>query len=153
MKAFAIGIVAAVVCGLLVWLYGLEQHRKGYQVRDTEAQIEAAQLIEQARKKEQAMALELEEAYHDAYEQNKVAQATIDTLRTDAHSLRQLITTQSKRLALSGSPTGADAVSAAAWVALEECVGRYAEVAGDADGYVEVLRKGQGWARVVSSTP
>lgn len=153
MKAFAIGIVATVAFGLMVWLYGVEQHSKGYKQRDTEAQIEAAALIEQARQKEQAMVLDLEEAYYDAYEQKKLADATIASLTADTASLRSVINSQSKRLSLTGSTTGTDAVSAAAWVALDECVREYAAVAGVADGYVEDLRKGQGWARVVSSSP
>lgn len=150
MKTFAIGVVAAVCFLLLVYLYGVQQHTKGYKQRSVEAEIEAAHLLEETRKKEHALLLELEEAYHDAYEQNKVAQATIDTLHADARSLRSVIATHRKQLTYSSTPTRADAASAAAWIALEECVGKYAEMAGVADGYVEVLRKGQGWGKVVN---
>ena len=152
-KKYLAGFLAAVGVFFLVWLYGHYQFKEGFQKRDAQATKELAALTEEARKKEQHLLLELEEAYHDAYEQEQISQATIATLSDDVDRLRRSIKAKATSAKLPSSSTGTDAVAAACWVALEESVQRYAEMAGIADGYVEDLRKGQGWAKAVSSSP
>lgn len=149
MKRFALGAVVVVILGVLVWLYGVQEHSRGYQKRSTEVELEKAVLLEQARKREHALLQELEEAYYDAYEQKKQADATIASLGSDVDRLRQTIATQRHQRQATTPATGIDGVSTSAWIALEECVQRYAEMAGDADRYVERLRIGQGWANAL----
>jgi len=146
-----VGIVAGLVIALLagIWSYGRYEHKQGWSERDTAAQIEAAQLLAQARTKEQAAKTEMEKVRNEAYQQKQVADMAIASAANESIRLRDEIARQTARANIASATAGTDGTSARGWKLFDACRIRYEDVARDSDRYVERLRIGQGWAGAV----
>lgn len=141
--------LALVLAAAAVLLYGRYERRQGWNERDTAAQIEEGKLLAKARDTELAAQENMEKVQNDALEHKRIADAAIAAASADLAGLRRTIASQAARLKAAGATTGTDAIASACWIALDESVQRYSDVAGIADGYVERLRIGQGWADVI----
>ena len=142
------GFLAVVVLGFGC---GQLQYQRGHDAAQTAHKLELARLNEQARAAEIAAQTEMEKVRHDAYEQKQISDAAIASAHSSADRLRRTITDQKRQLASAKSAARANAASAACWIVLDESVREYEAVARDADGLVERIRIGQGWARVIES--
>lgn len=147
-KIVGIGIAAALVAG---FGYGQLQYQRGHDAAQTAHKLELARLNEQARAAEIAAQTEMEKVRHDAHEQKQISEAAVASAHASAERLRRTITDQKRQLATAQATARANAAATTCWVVLDESVREYEALAGDADGYVEQLRIGQGWARVIES--
>ncbi|MBK1780547.1 hypothetical protein JHL22_04895 [Advenella sp. WQ 585] len=147
-KILGIGIAAALVAG---FGYGQLQYERGHSTAQTAYKLELAKLNEQARAAEIAAQTEMEKVRHDANEQKQISDAAIASAHSSADRLRRTITDQKRQLATAQATARAHASAAACWGILDESIREYEAVARDADGLVERLRIGQGWARVIES--
>lgn len=93
----------------------------------------------------------MEKVRHDAHEQKQISDAAIASAHTAADRLRKTITDQKRQLATAQATARANAAATRCWVVLDESIREYESVAKAADGYVERLRIGQGWAQVIES--
>lgn len=141
---FGLGVLASGIC-LLVG------YTKGYEKRAQEQLVIEAGILTQARAKEQAMQKELDDARKLFIENQIQADLAVANADAELKRLRRSIEYQTKQLKFAQSTPGNDAIVAACWIALDESVQRYVEVAKDADAYVERLRLAQGWANAVNS--
>lgn len=141
--------LAAVVLG---FGYGQWQYERGHGAAQAAHKLELARLNEQARAKEIKLQTDMEKVRHDAYEQKQISDAAIASAHSSADRLRKTITDQKRQLATAQATARAHATATACWIVLDESVREYEAVARDADGYVERLRIGQGWAEVVESS-
>ena len=142
------GFLAVVVLG---FGYGQYQYARGHSAADTAHKLEIARLNNEARQKEIKLQTDMEKVRHDAHEQKQISDAAIASAHSSADRLRRTITDQKRQLASAKSAARANAASAACWIVLDESIKEYETVAGNADGRVEQLRIGQGWARVIES--
>ena len=140
--------LAAVVLG---FGYGQWQYERGHKAAETAYALEIARLNEQTRAKEIKLQTDMEKVRHDAQEQKQVSAAAIASAHTAAERLRKTITDQKRQLATAQSAARANAAAASCWGVLDESIREYEQVARDADGFVERLRIGQGWAEVIDS--
>lgn len=147
-KILGIGIAAALVAG---FGYGQLQYERGHSAAQTAHKLELAKLNEKARAAEIAAQTEMEKVRHDAHEQKQISEAAVASAHTAADRLRRTITDQKRQLATAQSAARANAAAASCWGVLNESVREYEAVARDADGLVERIRIGQGWARVIES--
>lgn len=131
--------------------YGQLQYQRGHDAAQTAHKLELAKLNEQARAAEIAAQTEMEKVRHDAYEQKQISDAAIASAHSSADRLRRTITDQKRQLATAQATARAHAAAASCWVVLDESVREYEAVARDADGLVERIRIGQGWAEVIDS--
>lgn len=148
-KPLAIAIVLLGVAASIGW-YGHAQYAAGFQARDVQAQQEAAQILAQSRAKEQAAQTQMEQVRNDALKQKQVADAAINSARTESERLRDAIARERTKLKAARATAGVDADASRAWELFDQCRVRYESVARDADEYVERLRVGKGWAGVIS---
>lgn len=142
------GFLAAIVLG---FGYGQYQYARGHDAAQTAHKLELAKLNEQARAAEIAAQTEMEKVRHDAHEQKQISEAAVASARNSADRLRRTITDQKRQLATAQAAARAHASATACWSVLDESIREYEQVAKDADGYVERLRIGQGWAEVIDS--
>lgn len=147
-KLMAYGLVAVVVLG---FGYGQLQYERGHKAAEAAHKLELARLNEQARQKEIKLQTDMEKARHDAFEQKQISDAAIANAHSAAERLRRTITDQKRQLATAQASARANAAAASCWGVLDESIREYESVAKDADGYVERLRIGQGWAEVIDS--
>lgn len=148
-KPLAYGLLAAVVLG---FGYGQWQYERGHGAAQAAHKLEMARLNEQARAAEIAAQTEMEKVRHDAHEQKQISEAAVASAHTAADRLRRTITDQKRQLATAQATARAHASATACWGILDESIREYEQVARDADGFVERLRIGQGWAEVVESS-
>lgn len=146
-KIVGIGIAGVLVLG---FGYGQLQYQRGHDAAQTAHKLELAALNEQARAAEIAAQTEMEKARHDAHEQKQISEAAVASARNSAERLRKTISDQKRQLATAQSAARANAAATTCWGVLDESIGRYEAVARDADGLIERIRIGQGWARAVS---
>ena len=142
------GLLATIVLG---FGYGQLQYQRGHDAAQTAHKLELVRLNEQARAAEIAAQTEMEKVRHDAYEQKQISDAAIASAHSSADRLRRTITDQKRQLATAQATARAHASATACWGILDESIREYEQVARDADGFVERLRIGQGWARVIES--
>lgn len=147
-KATIYTALAGVVLG---FGYGQWQYERGYGAAQAAHKLELARLNEQARAKEIKLQADMEKVRHDAYEQKQISDAAIASAHSSADRLRRTITDQKRQLATAQATARAHASATACWVVLDESVREYEAVARDADGLVERIRIGQGWARAIES--
>lgn len=143
------GFLAVVVLG---FGYGQLQYQRGHSAAQTAHKLELAALNEQARAAEIAAQTEMEKVRHDAYKQKQISEAAVASAHNSAERLRRTITDQKRQLATAQATARAHAAATACWGILDESIREYESVARDADGFVERLRIGQGWAEVVESS-
>ena len=147
-KYQGIVIAAALVAG---FGYGQLQYERGHSTAQTAHKLELAKLNEQARAAEIAAQTEMEKVRHDAYKQKQISEAAVASAHTAAERLRKTITDQKRQLATAKVTARANAAATTCWVVLDESIREYEAVARDADGFVERIRIGQGWAEVIDS--
>lgn len=149
-KPLSVALVLLAVAAAVGW-YGHEQYKAGYAARNVLAQQQAAKLLANSRAVETKAQTQMEAVRNDANQQKQVAVAAIDNLRGESDRLRDAIADAARRAKAqaSGTTARADAAATRAWNVLEACRVRYAAVVSDTDGYVEDLRIGQGWAKVI----
>lgn len=140
--------LAAVVLG---FGYGQWQYERGHKAAETAYALDIARLNEQAREKEIKLQTDMEKVRHDAQEQKQISDAAIASAHSAADRLRKTITDQKRQLATAQASARANAAAASCWSVLGESIREYEQVAKDADGFVERLRIGQGWAEVIDS--
>lgn len=143
------GLLAAVVLG---FGYGQLQYERGYKTAEAAHTLEIARLNEQARAKEIQLQTDMEKVRHDAHEQKQISDAAIASAHSAAERLRKTITDQKRQLETAQASARANAAATSCWGVLDESIREYESVAKDADGYVERLRIGQGWAEVIESS-
>lgn len=146
-----------------IW-FGLRAFNKAYQkgydegVRVTTVgyMVELNQLNQKAREKELSLERQLTLVRKEAYAQQQEAETTIANANSAISRLQSQIRKQAvtrKSNACITSPTrGTTSASSKCGIVLEEALGRYQEVAADADRLVERLRVSQGWGKVVSES-
>ncbi|MDD3757720.1 MAG: DUF2514 family protein [Advenella sp.] len=141
------GVCVAVLAG--IWGYGQHKYSRGYTTAQTDHQLELAQLNDAARQKELAIQKNYEEMINDAHQQKQVAEAAAADLDAVNSRLRKTISNQAAKLKSASATASAHVSLASCWRVLDESVTEYGKVAKDADGLVERLRAGQGWARAI----
>ncbi|SUA63189.1 Protein of uncharacterised function (DUF2514) [Oligella urethralis] len=136
-------------------------HKKGYQEGLKTAQLnyveEINRLNAETREKEIKLQKEMENIRNEANKQKEEATIAINNANAAVSRLQQSI--QSNRKASVSKQSICPASNAfrakdntpQCWLVLEEAIGRYREVAEDADALVEKLRIGQGWGTVIEN--
>ena len=147
-KPVAYAFVAIMVLG---FGYGQWQYERGHKAAETAHTLELARLNEQARAKEIKLQTDMDKVRHDAHEQKQASDAAIAIAHSSADRLRRTITDQKRQLATAQAAARANAAATSCWSVLDESIREYESVAKAADGYVERLRVGQGWAEVIDS--
>lgn len=152
-------LLALVVISLFIWFksYGSKQYLKGFNEAKANYLTEINKLNQEAREKELSLVskLEDEQVKNEAFK--KEANKAITTANADVARLQSRIKQiQRDKLNQSTAKTsnntnGIKGRDTQCWYVLEEAIGRYSEVAKDADGLVEKLRTAKSYINTVNS--
>lgn len=145
---------------VFITIYGLKKeyskgYKDGYSTATTHYQLEISRINEEARETEIQLQQQMESIRDEAYKNQEEADFIISTAYDAIGGLQYAISearkTSTETSCPSQSTTRVVSSTTKCWDILQESIGRYREVAEDADLLVERLRVSQQWGIMIDS--